>query len=268
MRDTWTVDSATLLSLRLEEAEKAFDAGDLDRALIEAEELLDEDPSHPKALALVGRSALRMGDIVMALEALSRFAELHTPDARVLHALAVARFQAVDYPGSLLAAEQASALDSSLTAAWHYQGLALQRLGNSEKADKCFQKAAELDPVQFPLHPGWADLDWASMLDLSISRLPQPIQVFIDGVEIRFADYPAIEDLLENYPPLSPFTDALYRGRPPKNEDPWSHRPQWITLFQGNLSRPTKDQDTIVQRIAEALMHEAMHWLGLSEMPA
>jgi predicted Zn-dependent protease with MMP-like domain len=105
------------------------------------------------------------------------------------------------------------------------------------------------------------------MLEISISRLPQPIQVFIDGVEIRFADYPAIEDLLENYPPLSPFTDALYRGRPPNNDDPWTQRPQWITLFQGNLSRPTNDHDTIVQRIAEALMHEAMHWLGLSEMP-
>ena len=268
MSGSWTVDPGTLQGLRLSEAQKAFEGGDLDVALIEAEELLDEDPSHPKALELVSQAALRMGDVVMALEALNRFVELHTPDSRVLHALAVARFQAVDYPGALAAAEQATALDKTLTAAWHYQGLALQRMGRIESANARFATAAAQDPDHFPIHPGWAEIDWETVLSTALDRLPQPIQVFYDGVKIRFHDFPAVEDLLENYPPLSPFTDALYRGQPPKDGDPWVQKPEVVSLFRGNLSRPSTDPEDITKRTAEALVHEAMHWLGVAEMPS
>lgn len=266
MSGTWTVDPGTIQALRLGEAQKALACGELDKALIEAEELLDEDPSHPKALEFVSQAALGMGDVVMALEALNRFVELHTPDSRILHALAVARFQSVDYPGALAAAEQATALDKQLTAAWHYQGLALERMGRSEAADR-FKVAAEQDPDNFPQHRGWSDIDWDSILCGALDRLPQPIQVFYDGIKIRFDDFPAVEDLLENYPPLSPFTDALYRGQPPKKGDPWVEKPDLVSLFRGNLSRPSTQTDDITKRTAEALMHEAMHWLGVSEMP-
>jgi len=256
------------MSLRLGEAEKALVTGALDRALIEAEELLDEDPSHRKALELVSQAALGMGDIVMALEALNRYTELHTPDARILHALAVARFQAVDYPGALVAAEQATGLDRELAAAWHYQGLALERLGKGSEATGRFERSAELDPGNFPLSPPWTDLPWEDFLEQALDSLPQPIQVFFDGISIRFTDFPAVEDLLDNYPPLSPFTDALYRGQPPKDLDPWANSPDYVSLFQANLSRPSQAPQDVVKRIAEALMHEAMHWLGLSELPS
>ena len=268
MSGSWTVDPGTLQALRLGEAQKAIAVGELDRALIEAEELLDEDPSHPKALEMVSQAALGMGDVVMALEALNRFVELHTPDSRILHALAVARFQAVDYPGALAAAEQATALDKQLTAAWHYQGLALQRMGKCEVAEERFSVAAKQDPKNFPKHPGWADIDWDAILSAALDKLPQPIQVFYDGIKIRFDDFPAVEDLLENYPPLSPFTDALYRGQPPKDGDPWVQQPEIVSLFRGNLSRPSTATEDITKRTAEALMHEAMHWLGVSEMPS
>ena len=105
MPGTWTVDPKTLVSLRLSEAERAIEMGDLDRALIEAEELLDEQPSHRRALEISSEAALGMGDILTALASLNRFVELHPPDARTLQALAAARFQAVDFPGALAAAE-------------------------------------------------------------------------------------------------------------------------------------------------------------------
>ena len=268
MSGTWTVDPGTLQALRLGEAQKAVESGELDKALIEAEELLDEDPSHPKALEVVSQAALGMGDVVMALEALNRFVELHTPDSRILHALAVARFQAVDYSGALAAAEQATALDKQLTAAWYYQGLALERMGRCEAAVERFKVAAEQEPEQFPIHPGWSEVDWDDVLSAALDRLPQPIQVFYDGIKIRFDDYPAVEDLLEHYPPLSPFTDAMYRGQPPKDADPWVVQPEVVSLFRGNLSRPSTLPDDIKKRTAEALMHEAMHWLGVSETPS
>jgi len=264
---TWTVDSNTLVALRLREATKALNEGRLDHALIEAEELLDEQPSHQQALEIVSQAALAMGDVVMALEALNRFVELHNPGPRVLQTLAVARFEAVDFAGALAAAEQATGLDSRMAPGWHYQGLALERIGKPETARMRFKCAAKLDPTGFPIPHEWEDLPWAELLGQALDSTPQPIQVFYDGIPIKWADFPAIEDLLENYPPLSPFTDAMYRGQPPAEGDPWVYRPAQVTLFQGNLSRPSRDHEDVVRRIAEALMHEAMHWLGIAELP-
>jgi predicted Zn-dependent protease with MMP-like domain len=177
----------------------------------------------------------------------------------------VARFQVVDYPGALAAAEQATALEPSQSPSWHYQGLALERMGRTETAHSRFSKAAKLDPENFPLHPGWDGVAWDKLLNEALDLLPQPLQGFYDGVTIRFSDYPAIEDLLESYPPLSPFTDALYRGQPPEDGDPWVVRPDYVALFHGNLSRPVLGEEDLIKRIADALRHEAMHWLGISQ---
>ena len=267
MAGSWTVDPNTLVSLRLSEAERAIQSGDLDRALIEAEELLDEEPSHRRALEIASQAALGMGDVLTALASLNRFIELHPPNARTLQGLAAARFQAVDFPGALAAAEQATALDSSMAASWHYQGLALERIGKPDEAANRFAKAEKLQPDQFPKPADCSNVPWEAHLEQALSRLPQPLQVFFDGVPIRWNHFPADADLLENYPPLSPFTDGLYRGVLPDGEDPWSERPNSVTLFQGNLARPSIEDDDIIRRIAEALVHEAMHWLGISDLP-
>ena len=268
MSGSWTVDPGTLQGLRLSEAQKAFEGGDLDVALIEAEELLDEDPSHPKALELVSQAALRMGDVVMALEALNRFVELHTPDSRVLHALAVARFQAVDYPGALAAAEQATALDKTLTAAWHYQGLALQRMGRIESANARFATAAAQDPDHFPIHPGWAEIDWETVLSTALDRTAPADS----GLLRRRQDsVPRLSSRRRPPRELSTIESVYGRALPrptPKDGDPWVQQPEVVSLFRGNLSRPSTDPEDITKRTAEALMHEAMHWLGVAEMPS
>ena len=269
MAGTWSVDSTTLTGLRQREAQRALTEGRLDDALIEAEELLDDDPSNQHGLAIAGIAALRMGDVVMALEALNRFVELHTPSATILHSLAVARFEAVDYPGCLVAAEQATAKEPGLVAAWHYQGLALERMENPEKARERFERACALDPDQFPVPEQDPTIDWDALLESATKRLPDRIRDFVVDVPIAFAPCPAVADLLENYPPLSPFTDALYRGTPPSNgADPWTSRPTRITLFTANLTRPSSESEDLVTRIEEALVHEAMHWLGMTKLPA
>ena len=264
---SWTVDPSTLVSLRLSEAERAVQDGALDRALIEAEELLDENPAHPRGLAIVAHAALGMGDILTALAALNRFVELHPPDARILQSLAAARFEAVDYAGALAAAEQATSLDPSVSAAWHYQGLALERLGKATEAAERFALAHEKDPNAFPISMTWDTVNWEELLKESLTQLPHPLQEFYESVPIRWGVFPAVEDLLENYPPLSPFTDAMYRGEQDPEADPWEVRPKHVTLFKANLARPSVTSGEIQQRITEALIHEALHWLRISEAP-
>ncbi len=263
----WTVDPSTLVSLRLVEAERALSAGDLDRALIEAEELLDENPAHAVGLSIVSNAALAMGDVLTALAALNRLVELHPPSPSTLQSLAAARFEAVDYPGSLAAAEQAAGLDPTVAAAWHYQGLALERMGRPEEAHTRFARAHKLESSSFPLPASWDDIDWQALLEGAQARLPKTLEPFYNELPVRWGDFPAVEDLLENYPPLSPFTDALYRGNRAPDADPWTHRPQYITLFQGNLCRPSTEAEAITERIKEALIHEAFHWLGVADLP-
>ena len=194
--------------------------------------------------------------------------EFHTPSATILHALAVARFEAVNYPGCLVAAEQATAKEPSLVAAWHYQGLSLERMDKPDEARTRFEKACALDPVQFPIPEQDTTIEWEDLLRRALGRLPDRIRDFLADVPIAFARFPAVEDLLENYPPLSPFTDALYRGTPPVDgADPWTERPTRITLYTANLTRPSSESEDLVTRIEEALVHEAMHWLGMTKLP-
>lgn len=257
-----------LSQLREREARQALNEDRLDEALIEAEELLDVEPDNPQGLEIAGLAALQMGDVVMALQALERFATLHSASARILQALAVARFEAVDYRGALDAAEQATHKDATLAAGWYYQGLALERMNQSETAIQRFVQAAKCDGEQFPVPDSNQTVAWYALLEAALATVPESLRDFFVGVPIVFDEFPAEEDLLEHYPPISPFRDALYRGEAPVDADPWKSRPRRIMLYKGNLSRPTAEPDLIVARIAEGLVHEAMHWLGLSHLPS
>ena len=132
---------------------------------------------------------------------------------------------------------------------------------------KRFQKAHEIDPGAFGLPPDWEAIEWDHLLLQARHRLPAKLQTFYEGLAVRWGAFPAIEDLLENYPPLSPFTDALYRGARQEDQDPWLQRPKHITLFRGNLCRPSVEPEAIIARIADALIHESLHWLGVTEIP-
>jgi tetratricopeptide (TPR) repeat protein len=265
---SWSVDPATLLGLRLSKAENALARGDFDAALVEAEELLDDHPAHSRALQLCAQSSLGMGDSLTALAALTRYVELHTPDATTLVTLAAARFECVDFPGALAAAGQATTLDTQLPEAWYYQGLAAERTGHLDDAAEHFQRAAELAEGRLPTPRAYAELPWSKILKTALASLPKVLQDFYENIPFRWDDFPAVEDLLEHYPPLSPFTDALYRGQPKPEVDPWNQRPESMHLFRANLARAVEHEADIPEQLARALLHEAGHWLGPASDPA
>ncbi len=265
---SWSVDPATLLDLRLDKAENALVRGEFDTALVEAEELLDDHPAHPRALQVSAQSCLGMGDALSALAALTRFVELHTPDATTLVTLAAARFECVDFPGALAAGGQAATLDAKMAEAWYYQGLAAERLGHMDEAQAHFGKAASLTEDRLPQPRDFSNLAWDQLLEQALSSLPEPLHAFFETVPFRWDDFPAVEDLLEHYPPLSPFTDALYRGHPDPDVDPWSQRPEYLHLFRANLARAVELEEDIAEQLARALLHEAAHWLGPAADPA
>lgn len=261
----WGVDRDTVRALRLERAHQALERGDADLALVEAEELLDDQPNHHEALLIAGQAALHLGDATMAQGAFVRFLELQPPNPGVLQSLAIACFECADLHGAADAARTAGEMAPEMPDSWYYLGLALERTGDKNVSAQMFLRASSLAPDRFPLPIPIPESQWADILDRALNGLDGPIRSFYQHVPVTWEDFPPVDELRATKPPLSPFTDAMYTGHPPLDADPWTVLPARVRAFRGNLSRPPGSSDEIAARLSRALAHEARHWLGLQE---
>ena len=261
----WMVDPETLTLLRLDKAVRALDEDDPDLALVEAEELLATRPAHAEALGVVGRAALQIGDASMARAALERLQSADEVDAITSLLLSQARFGTADLRGAVEAARAATDAEPDMAAAWFQQALALDRLGRPGPAALAWQRANALDAERFRLPDQVDDALWKACLETALAALPDAVRPFYTQVPIVWDQYPAVDDLLAEAPPLSPLLDAMYRGTPPMDaEDRLQQLPERVTLFRGNLVLPSGDPSSLVHRIHAALVHEAHDWLGLA----
>lgn len=261
----WTVAPELLRDLRLKTAQTALAEGDADRALVEAEELLETHPDHVPALQVVASAALQMGDAMLAAEAYGSVVAHRPEDANSHTGIAIARFGLADLSGALDAARVATALRPDLPDGWYYVGLAHERLGEAARAARAFARAQALAPDAYALPTVPPPAVWADAHRGALTMLPDDLRDFYAEVPVSWERFPALDELLAVDPPLSPFTDALYSGTPPVEEDPWAVRPTAIRLFQGNLGRPAADPRELAGRIARALVQEALDWLGIQE---
>jgi tetratricopeptide (TPR) repeat protein len=252
--------------MRLDKARESFERHDFDSAYVEAEELLDDYPTHPEGLCISGQAALAMGDALTAVAALTQYDEAHEANAEGLLALTAALFESVDFPRALEIAERTTRAAPDMAEAWYYQALTLERLGRLDSAVQRFERAAALAPEQLPVPSVFDEFDWDGVLALALATLPERIQRFYEDITFRWDEFPAVADLLEHYPPLSPFTEALYRGVPDPDRDPWDHRPEYVHLYMANLARTVPRPEDVPMHLARALLHEALHWLGDAAM--
>ncbi len=260
----WTVDPDTLANLRLDRAIRALEQEDPDRALVEAEELLETMPDHADALAIVGRAALEIGDATLAAAALTQLQAQGVDDPTTRLLLSRARFGAADLEGSLAAARATTDAQPDSAEAWFQQALCLERLDRPGPAALAWQRASALAPERFPLPQDLPDALWQACLDSAVAALPANLQAFYAEVPIRWASWPSVEALQAESPPLSPLLDCMYEGAPPSDpEDRDTVRPECVWLFRGNLRLPAPDAAGIARRIHLGLITEASDWLGL-----
>jgi Flp pilus assembly protein TadD len=143
--NTWRIDGATRSAMRLARAQNALSDEDFETAILEAEELLDEDPTHGPALRLLGAALLESGDAEGSAQALTQYLSLGDPSAGVFVDLATARFESCDLLGAIEAAQRALELDASAAEAHFYLGMALDRMLETEPpASVVNSRAAEL----------------------------------------------------------------------------------------------------------------------------
>jgi tetratricopeptide (TPR) repeat protein len=267
----WSIDPETRAALRLDRVRRALDQGDFGGAVIEVEELLDEDPEHSEALVLLGEALLELGDAEGAVDAYEHHLQVAAADSAsspwmipALAGLAIARFESCDLQGAVEAARESARLAPDLAESHFYLGLALERLpGRMAEALSAFVAAQQLDPEAYPFPMQLSRKQWDDLIERARRLLPKVLQDFWKGVPFRVEDLPPIDDLRRSDPPITPTVSALYEGEPPEDGDPWQRRPEALRLFTGNLAR-LGSEDAVVEDLVRSMQEEALDWLGAS----
>ena len=86
----WTLERGPIGAMRLQRAQQAYERRDTVEAVIEAEELLDEEPDNPAALLIVADGSLEIGHPEVARSAYEDFLEMRPDDPLAWAGLAVA----------------------------------------------------------------------------------------------------------------------------------------------------------------------------------
>ncbi len=259
----WRLDPDLGQGLRLRRVRKALEEGELESAVHEAEELLDEAPDHAEALYLLGEALLELGDYELALETFRQRVALDGGDVGSLLGLGIAAFQVCDLQRSIETTREVIRREPDLAEAHYYLGLALERVpGQSRASLDELMAAYQLSPKRFPLPRDLSHADWQELVAGAVARLPEKLHDFYSDLPFTIEDLPELDELRTHDPPLPPTIAALHTGEPPEDRDPWGHRPHSIRLFARNLARaPTPEE--LVEQLRQALLDEAAHWLGM-----
>jgi tetratricopeptide (TPR) repeat protein len=263
----WHIDPEIRASMRIGRVRIAADRCSWSDVILEAEELLDEDPDHREGLALLGEALLEIGDFELARQVLEHRVALESPreggDSSTLSGLALAAFQQVDLPAAGEAAREAIRLDGSDARAHHILGLVLEReVGRQGEALSALSAAAALDPVRYPLPVAIAPDEWDEIVGRAVTLLPLRLQSFYDGLSVQIKELPGLEELQQAVPPHPPTVTALFLGEPPDEGDAFHHPPEAVRLFARNLAR-AGSIEALLHDLAHALQEEALDWLGV-----
>jgi tetratricopeptide (TPR) repeat protein len=267
MTGSWSIDPETRIAMRFGRVRQAFEAGDWDECILEAEELLDENPSHLPALALLGQALLTLGDAqlaVLALEAAIRHSDGR--DVDLLTSLAVARFEVCDLVECAEAAREVVRMAPERAEGHWYLGLALERLpGQQGEAITELAAARQLDPAAYPWPLDIDDAEWAQLVRTAMRDVHPAVRLFWDGIPIHLEFSPNLEELRVMDPPASPAVSGLYLGTLPQDGQSTGQRPDAMRLFQRNLAI-CRDKSEVVEQIAMALEAEALGWVGVASL--
>ena len=273
------MDPTLLREMRRSQAEDAFVAGDFDRSIVEADELLYEDPDNPGALWILARSALAVGNAFTARAALDHLLDLDesmrpVPTSHIQTELAFAHFLSADFEVARATASSALTMDRDLAAAWVCLGLAEERLGHADLSEEAFRRAEALQPNAAPKRlPSPSAETWQRLLQTAVQHLSEDEGSLIRGLAVEWETWPQAEILRSATPPLSPFIDVLISGDGSEPANPVDQldaalqqlvpSPSTLTVFTANLLRGQPSTADLVDRLVASIRAELASWLGI-----
>lgn len=259
----WQIDPATRSALRIDRARRAMWRREFRDAVVELEELLDEDHDHADALGALAECLMELREFAAAAAAWSHLEGLGVGDPATRLQGAWCAFEVCDFEAADAGAARATTEAPWLAEAWFLRGLCADRADQPDAARRYHEAAHRLSPLNHPFPIEMDDLAWAEVVTEAFQSLPPDLQEFWNGTPVRLEQLPTDDDLRSADPPLSPRLVALYEGEPP-DDDTGVERPTAVRVFRRNLAY-AESIDSMIDRLSWTLEQEALDWLGVEE---
>lgn len=254
------VDPDAMSDLRLRKGREALEQGDAGLALVEAEELLDINPSHEEALWLAAEAAFELGAGATAIGALEPLLTLQPLSAEAWSLLARCRLDGMELDAAAQAARRSIELVPERAhdeaQAWFVLGIIGRQRGLLDFRSSLEQAAAR-DPGCYSLRPPDDPRSWKRALAQALKRLPLPLRPIYAAMKIELLDHPRNEDLSLMGEPLSPLVPA--QMLPP--EPPYGLPPAAIALYTANLRPQSPGPEGQIEALWGAMMDLSELWL-------
>lgn len=256
------------------DAEEAFEAGDIETALVIAEGVIgDDEASAPtEALYLAAECLLALQEPQEALHLIEVALKDADDSAVLLHARGIALFELGRFDKAGPCFRKAADQDASLGEALYYLGILAERSGDLAAAEQLFADAVERDPENLVLPVDWTAETVEQVFDEIVEEIPDPLGVWLAGLDLRVEDLPTQALLERDDGPVSPLILCFFQGARPgpvAGDDPeeWlGNRPQAVRVFRRNLGKSAQDEYELHRELLEALIWELMDFLGLDDV--
>jgi predicted Zn-dependent protease with MMP-like domain len=254
---------------RIDRAWNAIEEGDPYLAALDAEEMMEETDAHPEVRLLYGVALLENEEHVEALEHLIG-CEGQVEDAG-LHKFYLARalHENLRTADAIRLLREVIAEDPEAAENHYFLAEALEFLGRWEDAERQYEEAFRLEPMDFPLPTRMTPAAFEEVVRESIDILPEELREKMEDVAVVVEPLPAREALVSHSAEvsLSPGICGLFIG--PSYQDRGSLGPTTIPptifIYQRNLERYCQMREQLIHQIEMTIFHELGHYLGLSE---
>lgn len=258
-----------------EEAEKALDAGDAERALARADEGLRAievparapQPARELETRLLVASAAAENDLGradLALPRAERALRLAPDDADAAWARAISLWELCRFDEAEAALRGTLALAPDDAWALHQLGLAAERRGDAKRARDLFARARRLRPEDFPPEVPMDAASFDAEVRRAVATLGDADRRALGSIPLELADLPETDNLVAVEPPLSPGILGLFRG--PSEGEPCLPEDgpvcRSIVLYRKNLARFARDRRELAEQVKVTLLHELGHLHG------
>ncbi len=255
----------------IEDAESAYEAGQIEQALDICVQLLEADPDDADALYLAGEAMIELQEFEAAEEIFTDLLRLEPDSAGAYNGRGVALFELCRFDEARDALTQATELDPRLAESRLYLGYFHERRGEDELAAACFQRAVELDPEAFhaPVELSIDRLERARAV--ALGALPPAVARYLEAVEWRIEELPETTFLTRTWPPLSPLVLCLFEGElriPEQTPLPLAHVPAAVVVFRGNFGKVAREPGDLERSFLDSLVVELEHFLDLDRAEA
>ncbi len=250
----------------IEDAEHAYETGDLDRALEICELIIERDPDDVDALYLMGEAMLEMEEFEAAEEIFRDALRLDPESGGIHNGLGVALFELCRFDEAREALTTALELNPQLAESAIYLAYFHERRGERERAARFYRRAQEIDPEHFHAPIEVTAEVLSDVVEHVLPRLPDAVRAYVRAVPWTIEPLPTTAMLTATRPALSPLTLCLFTGPerdPTETVEPLDHLPREILVFASNFAKTVDRADDLPGVVLRAIVEELSHFLAL-----